>query len=64
MLESLGWRVVRVRGSHARLVLEDGTRPISVPLSQRELKRGTFQSILQQAVLTRRAFDSAAQEIL
>jgi predicted RNA binding protein YcfA (HicA-like mRNA interferase family) len=64
VLEHLGWVLVRIRGSHARLVLPDGRNPVTVPLSQREMKPGTFQSVLQQARMNRRTFEAVAEEIL
>ncbi len=64
VLEHLGWQQVRIRGDHARLELPDGGRPITVALSQREIKRGTFGAILRQAGIDRRTFDAVAEEVI
>jgi predicted RNA binding protein YcfA (HicA-like mRNA interferase family) len=58
VLERLGWRVVRQRGSHVRLRLPGGRNPVTVPVSQRELRNDVFQSILKQAGLTREQFEN------
>ena len=46
-LESLGYRVVRQRGSHVRLErwLPGGTHAITIP-NHREIARGTLNDIL------------------
>jgi predicted RNA binding protein YcfA (HicA-like mRNA interferase family) len=49
-LESVGYRVLRQRGSHVRLVAGDRS-PVTVPL-HRELDRGTLRSILRVADLS------------
>ena len=64
VLEHLGWQQVRIRGDHARLELPDGSWPVTVPLSQREIKRGTFSSILRQVKIDRRTFDAVAEEVI
>ena len=64
VLERLGWRVVRIRGDHARLALEGGRRPVTVPLSPREIGAFVFQSILKQAELQRKEFEATAEEVL
>ena len=64
VLESLGWRWVRTTGDHARLVLADGQRPTTVPLSKREVSRRNFQSILHQTGLNREQFEATAEEVL
>lgn len=48
-LEKAGYRVLRQRGSHVRLVAE-GRSSVTVPL-HRELDRGTLRSILRVADL-------------
>lgn len=48
VLEKLGWRTVRQRGSHVRLKHPQRTVPLVVPL-HRELKRGTLSGILRDA---------------
>jgi predicted RNA binding protein YcfA (HicA-like mRNA interferase family) len=64
VLESLGWRVVRQRGSHVRLELPDGSNPCTVPTSSREVDPKTLGSILRQSALSVRNFVSAAEETL
>lgn len=44
-LARLGYRLVRVTGSHARYERDDGA-PVTVPL-HKELKRGTLASIVR-----------------
>ncbi len=64
MLERLGWRVARQRGSHVRLEMVDGRNPVTVPLSRRELDPKTMGSILRQAGLSIREFVNAVEETL
>jgi predicted RNA binding protein YcfA (HicA-like mRNA interferase family) len=64
VLERLGWVRVRQRGSHVRLALPDGTFPVTVPVSDREVDAGTFRRILRQAHLTPMEFHRGAEEIL
>lgn len=49
-LEKAGYRILRQRGSHVRLVAENRS-PVTVPL-HRELDRGTLRSILRVADLS------------
>lgn len=49
-LQSLGWNVMRQRGSHVRLRHKDGPRFLVVPL-HKELKKGTLRSIIRDAGL-------------
>ena len=64
VLESLGWAVVRQRGSNV-ILSKEGIRAISVvPLSRREVAPGTFGSILRQAELSPREFEQRANEVL
>ena len=53
-LERAGFTVVRIEGSHHRLVHpDDRTRATTVPVhGSNTLKRGTVRSILKQARLT------------
>ena len=53
VLEKIGYRVSRQRGSHVRLKHPDGERhrPTTVPL-HRELQRGTLLAILADADLS------------
>ena len=64
VLEHLGWRQVRIRGDHARLVLPDGRNPVTVPLSRRELDPYVLARILRQSGLTLREFQTVADEVL
>ena len=64
VLERLGWRVVRQRGSHVRLELADGRNPVTVPASRREVDPKTLGSILRQSGLSIREFVGAAEETL
>lgn len=64
VLESLGWRVVRQRGSHVRLEMPDGRNPVTVPVSRRELDPKTLSSMLRQTGLSIREFLDAAEETL
>jgi predicted RNA binding protein YcfA (HicA-like mRNA interferase family) len=64
ILESLGWRVVRQRGSHVRLALDEGQLPVTVPVSAREVDRRTMRNILNQAGLSKETFDKVAEEVL
>ena len=52
VLERLGWRVRRQRGSHVRLRHPDRSVFLVVPL-HRELKKGTLNGILKDAGLDR-----------
>jgi predicted RNA binding protein YcfA (HicA-like mRNA interferase family) len=56
-LERPGFFIHRVSGSH--YILKHPTKPIlrvTVPLHNRDLKRGTLQSIVKQAGLTNEEF--------
>ncbi len=64
VLESLGWQVVRQRGSQVRLEMPDGRNPVTVPVSRRELDPKTLSSMLRQAGLSIREFLNAAEETL
>ena len=64
VLEYLGWRIVRTRGSHARLKREDGSRPVTLALYRRELPPKTLNSILKQSGLSLNEFSEAAEEVL
>jgi len=56
VLESQGWQVDRVRGSHHVLVHEIERRAIVVPVHNRDLKTGTLTAILRNAGITREEF--------
>lgn len=51
LLKKKGFRFVRQKGSH-RLYRKDGLR-VTVPFHNKDLKPGTFQSILKQAGITK-----------
>jgi predicted RNA binding protein YcfA (HicA-like mRNA interferase family) len=51
-LQKAGFVIVRISGSHQRLVYSE-SRAVTVPVhGAKALKRGTLQSILRQAGLT------------
>ncbi|EKQ68165.1 putative periplasmic or secreted lipoprotein [Leptolyngbyaceae cyanobacterium JSC-12] len=50
-LEKIGFVVVRQRGSHVIVVLEESKTTVSVP-DHKELDRGTLRSIIRQAGLS------------
>ena len=55
-LESIGYRVTRTRGSHVRLVSEDG-RATTIPVhAHRELPKGLLHGIIHELNLTRTDF--------
>ena len=64
VLEGLGWRTVRQRGSHVRLEMPDGRNPVTVPVSRRELDPKTLGSILRQSGLSVNEFLNAVEETL
>ncbi len=64
VLERLGWTVTRQTGSHVIMTMEGQPGLVTVPLSRRELDRGTFANILRQARMSRPEFVSTADEVL
>ncbi len=64
VLESLGWRFSRQRGSHMKFVKPGEINHVTVPRHKRELGRGTFGHILRQAGITRSEFDRQADDVL
>ena len=55
-LESIGYRVTRTRGSHVRLVSENG-RATTIPVhAHRELPKGLLHGIIHELNLTRTDF--------
>ena len=64
VLEELGWRVVRQRGSHVNLTREGRPGIVTVPVSNRSVPIGTFKEILRRAHISQREFDQVAEEIL
>lgn len=62
-LETIGYRVVRQRGSHFRLrdSLEQSHRPLTVP-NHKVLKPGLLRSIIRDANLTVEEFVSLLKE--
>lgn len=61
VLESLGYRVVRQRGSHVRLGHESRA-PVTVP-EHDELDRGTLRSILRTAEVSVVEFVALVREM-
>ncbi len=55
VLERLGWRVARTRGSHIILVREGHPATLSVP-DHREVARGTLRTLIARAGLTPEEF--------
>jgi predicted RNA binding protein YcfA (HicA-like mRNA interferase family) len=53
--ERLGYRVVRTKGSHARLVCS-GRSPVTVPLHD-ELDRGTLRAMMRAAAISAEELD-------
>jgi predicted RNA binding protein YcfA (HicA-like mRNA interferase family) len=52
-LERAGFVISRTAGSHCRLIHQsDPTRKVTVPIHNKDLKRGTLRGILAQAGLT------------
>lgn len=56
--ESLGWEVVRRRGSHVILVKEGEMASLSVP-DHNEVAKGTLRSLIREAGVTVAEFTSA-----
>lgn len=55
-LESIGYRVTRTRGSHVRLVSEDG-QATTIPIhADRQLPNGLLHSIIHELKMTRTDF--------
>ncbi len=57
---SLGWEVVRQRGSHIILVKENHNATLSVP-DHKEVAKGTLRSLIRAAGMTVEEFVTAAQ---
>lgn len=51
----IGYKVVRQRGSHARLVHANGGKPLTIPL-HRELKPGLLTALIRDANIDRKTF--------
>ena len=60
VLESLGWKVVRQRGSHIILVRAGHRATLSVP-DHKELARGTLRTLLRAANISADEFEQAAE---
>ena len=56
--ESLGWEVVRRRGSHVILVKDGEMASLSVP-DHNEVAKGTLRSLIREAAVTVAEFTSA-----
>ena len=55
VLNSLGFHFVSQKGSHGKFKNPDG-KTVILPMNKREIPRGTFRSILQQADITEDRF--------
>jgi predicted RNA binding protein YcfA (HicA-like mRNA interferase family) len=55
--ESLGWQVVRQRGSHIIMVKDDEIATLSIP-DHREVAKGTLRSLIRIAGITVEEFIS------
>ena len=64
VLESMGWRFSRRRGSHAIFNKEGIPFNISVPMSRRLIQAGTLGSIKRRAGVNTAEFDRVADEVL
>ena len=62
--EHLGWTISRQRGSYVIMTREGQLGLVAVPGSVRQVPIGTFGNILRQAGITRRLFETAAEEVL
>ena len=62
MLEYLGWRLVKVSGSHYQYKL--GGSKVPIPMHNRELGHHEMRTILQRAGLTKQEWDTLADEVL
>jgi predicted RNA binding protein YcfA (HicA-like mRNA interferase family) len=62
VFESLGWEVVRRRGSHVVLVRDGSMASLSVP-DHRPVAKGTLRSLIRAADLTVSEFVAAAEEL-
>jgi predicted RNA binding protein YcfA (HicA-like mRNA interferase family) len=60
-LESLGWQVARLKGSHIILTKEGHIATLSVP-NHPQVARGTLRSLIARAGLTVEEFLSAVHE--
>ncbi|MEE8343459.1 MAG: type II toxin-antitoxin system HicA family toxin [Gammaproteobacteria bacterium] len=60
VFESLGWEMVRQRGSHIILVKENHHATLSVP-DHKEVAKGTLRSLIRIVGITVEAFCRAAK---
>lgn len=60
IFESLGWKVVRQRGSHIILVKDNHTATLSVP-DHKEVAKGTLRSLIRAAGITVDQFLAATE---
>ena len=57
LLLQLGFKIISQKGSHIKLEhIIDRTRKVILPFHNRDLKRGTHQSILKQAKIPLKEF--------
>lgn len=59
--ESMGWQVVRQRGSHIIMVREGHIATLSIP-NHKEVAKGTLRSLIRSAGLTVEEFVEVSQE--
>lgn len=64
VLESMGWRFSRQRGSHAIFNKEGVPLNISVPTSRRLVQAGTLGNIKRRSGVNTAEFDRIADEVL
>ena len=64
ILESQGWQISRRSGSHVNLRKQGNPYVVTVSMSDREVKVGTFSNIKRRARLTSAEFDRIADEVL
>lgn len=60
LLERMGFRQVRQRGSHVRMAHADG-RKTTVPLHSSDLPRGTIRAILSDVGIPRGEYECRVQ---
>lgn len=56
ILESLGFKLVRISGSHHIFCNRETGKTIPVPFQRRNLSKGTLMAIIHQSGLTREEF--------
>ena len=61
VFESLGWKIVRQKGSHIILIKSGQVATLSVP-DHKEVARGTLRSLIRSAELTVSEFMEALKK--